>query len=217
MATREKLAVPLDFAPSIVALNNGDRMTLKEAKAKGYKIYGEPDATAPDNETAAKRTAHVSWRGAVLALPEARDREAAAAEIVNTHTADTMSVANARAFLRGLPTEQHEEQPSVTTHNDDPRAARKAEIANSMAAFNKQNGRAAKPSASAAPSLAGIDPTKLKRMAEIRLNAVESGRAGDLNEAKNLRYALVVHSQVGTPLATVFAQLGVDTSKIIRA
>jgi hypothetical protein len=105
MSTREKIAVPLEGAPGVVVLNNGDRMKRSTAKAQGWKIYGEPDATASDNETTAKLTADRSWRGAVLALPEARDRGAAATEIVNTHTEHTMSVFSARAFLRGLPTE----------------------------------------------------------------------------------------------------------------
>jgi hypothetical protein len=154
----------------------------------------------------------------VLSLPEARNRESAAVEIVTSQTQDTMSIESARAFLRGLPTEKTQEQTTVTTNTTDPRTARKAEIANSMAAINRNNGygaRAPKTAASAAPSLAGIDPTKLKRLAEIRLNAVESGQAGSADEGKKLRYALIVHAQVGTPLATVFSQLGVDTSKML--
>ena len=214
---KEKTAIPLEGTPSIVLLNNGERMKRQAAIAAGYKIHGEPDAAAPDDGNAATLKAHQAWRSSVLALPEARDRESAAVEIVTTQTADTMSVANARAFLRGLPTERTEDQPTVTTNNPDPRAARLAEIKSGMSAFNRNNGLTAKATTSAAPSLAGIDPVKLKRLAEIRLNAVESGQAGDYAEGKNLRYALQVHSQTGMPLANVFSQLGVDTSKIIRA
>ncbi len=218
MTNKEKIAVPLDFAPSIVALSNGDRMSRKEAKEKGWKIYGEPDATAPDNETAAKHAAHMSWHRAVLALPEARQRESAATEIVNTHTEHTMSVVNARAFLRGLPTEQtQEETTTMTTDNANPeRAARLAEINGGMQAFNKQRGFGARTNATpmrAGDSLAGVDQTKLRRLSQIRLNALESGTAHETSagEAKKLRYALSVE---GMALSDVFAQLAVDTSKL---
>jgi hypothetical protein len=219
MTTKEKIAVPLDFAPSIVALNNGERMSRKDAKAKGYKIYGEPDATAPDNETAAKLTAHMSWRGAVLALPEARERESAATGIVNTHTEHTMSVVNARAFLRGLPTETTEETTTMTTDtNTNPeRAARLAEINGGMQAFNKQRGYGARTnvqgSQSRGASLADVDQTKLRRLSQIRLNALENGTAHEASagETKKLRYALSVE---GMALSDVFAQLAVDTSKL---
>jgi hypothetical protein len=220
MATREKIATPLDFMPSIVKLDNGVRMTLAEARAQGYKIYGEPDATAPDNANAALKDQHKAWRSSVLALPEARDRESAAVEIVTTQTADTMSVANARAFLRGLPTEQTQEETSMPTDNANPeRAARLAEINGGMKAFNRQRGygevrRANAPaSQSRGASLAGVDQTKLRRLSQIRLNALESGTAHETSagEQKKVRYALSVE---GMALSDVFAQLSVDTSKL---
>jgi hypothetical protein len=128
MTTKEKIAVPLEGMPSVVVLNNGDRMKRSTAKAQGWKIYGEPDATALDDANAATLKAHKAWRSSVLALPEARERESAAVEIVTTHTADTMSVASARAFLRGLPTEQttQEEITTMTTDTNPERAARLA-------------------------------------------------------------------------------------------
>jgi hypothetical protein len=219
MTTKEKLAVPLDFMPSIVALNNGERMSRKEAKAKGYKIYGEPEEVAPDAAITAKSAAHASWRGAVLALPDARERRSAAAEIVNTHTKHSMSVLNARAFLRGLPTETTEETITMTTDtNANPeRAARLAEINGGMQAFNKQRGYGARTNApgsqSRGASLADVDQTKLRRLSQIRLNALESNTAHEASagETKKLRYALSVE---GMPLSDVFAQLNVDTSKL---
>lgn len=219
MATREKLAVPLDFQPSIVALNNGERMTRKAAIAAGYKIYGEPDAAALDDASAAKHAAHMSWHRAVLALPEARNREAAATEIVNTHAEHTMSVVNARAFLRGLPTETAEETTTMTTDTDanPERAARLAEINGGMTAFNKQRGYGARTnvqgSQSRGASLADVDQTKLRRLSQIRLNALENGTAHEASagETKKLRYALSVE---GMALSDVFAQLAVDTSKL---
>jgi hypothetical protein len=212
MATREKIAVPLEGTPSVVLLNNGERMTRKEALAKGWKIHGEPDAIAPDNANAALKDQHKAWRTSVLALPEARDRESAAVEIVTTQTADTMTVASARAFLRGLPVET--EETSMPTSDTDPRAARLAEIESGMKALNKANGHAARVNTTPSrPSLAGIDQAKLRRLAEIRLNALESNVASEASngEAKKLRYALSV---TGMALSDVFAQLAVDTSKL---
>jgi hypothetical protein len=218
MATREKIAVPLEGTPSVVLLNNGERMTRKDALAKGWKMHGEPDAAAPDNANAALKDQHKAWRSSVLALPEARERESAAVEIVMTQTAETMSIESARNFLRGLPTEQTQEPTTVTTDTN-PRAARQAEIANSMKAFNTSNGYQAQPKAAASSPLASTDPTKLKRLAEIRLGALtlrmERGEIAVANEHKKLAYAMSVHSQTGMPLATVFTQLGVDTSKML--
>jgi hypothetical protein len=218
MAT-EKIAVLLEDTPSVVVLNNGDRMKRSTAKAQGWKIYGEPDATAPDDGNAATLKAHKAWRSSVLALPEARERESAAVEIVTTHTADTMTVENARAFLRGLPTEQTQEETTTMTTDTDTnpaRAARLAEINGTVNAFNTQRGYGTR--TNAAPtrfgaSLADVDQTKLRRLSQIRLNALESGTAHEASagETKKLRYALSV---TGMALSDVFAQLAVDTSKL---
>jgi hypothetical protein len=222
MATREKIAVSLEGTPSIVVLNNGDRMKRSTAKAQGWKIYGEPDATAPADANAVIKDQHKAWRTSVLALPEARERESAAVEIVMTQTADTMSVANARAFLRGLPTEQTQEETTTMTTdtNANPeRAERLAQINASAKAFNKGRGYGEGRSTNAPASqpgrasLAGVDETKLRRLSEIRLNALENGTAHEASagEAKKLRYALSV---TGMSLSAVFSQLHVDTSKL---
>jgi hypothetical protein len=218
MTTKEKIAVPLEGTPSIVLLNNGERMKRHAAIAAGYKIHGEPDATAPDDANAATLKAHKAWRSSVLALPEARERESAAVEIVTSHTAETLTVANARAFLRGLPTEQTEEQISMPTDNTNPeRAERLAQITANAKAFNKQRGYGARANAptsqSRSASLADVDQTKLRRLSQIRLNALENGTTHEAStgETKKLRYALSVE---GMSLAAVFEQLNVDTSKL---
>jgi hypothetical protein len=218
MATKEKLAVPLDFQPSIVVLNNGERMTLKEAKAAGYKIFGEPDDPAPVLRAGEENLrAHKTWRSTILGMPEARNRESAAVELVTTQNRETMSIEAARAFLRGLPTEQAEEPTATMTMNPDPRATRLAEIEGSMKAFNTSRGHAGKPRA--AVSAASVDPVKLQRLADIRLAAITmrigQGEASLQSEHKKLSYAMSVHAQTGLPLATVFQQLGVDTSKML--
>jgi hypothetical protein len=214
--TKEKIAVPLEGTPSIVLLNNGERMTRKEAKAKGWKIHGEADATPTNTENAAILSAHKAWRASVLALPEARDRESAAVEIVTSQTSDTMSIESARAFLRGLPTET-EELSTVTTNTTDPRAARLAEIDGSMKSFNTERGYTAKPKAAASP--ASFDPVRLQRLADIRLAALtlrlERGEMAVAQEHKKLAYAISVHNQTGMPLASVFSQMAIDTSKML--
>jgi hypothetical protein len=212
MTTKEKIAVPLDFAPSIVVLNDGERMMRKEAKAKGWKIHGEPDEVATPKAGEESLRAHKIWRSTILGMPEARDRESAAVEIVTTQNRETMSIESARAFLRGLPTEQTEAPNTTMTTSTDPRAARMAELSNSMAAYNKNNGYQAKPKA-VAPSLADVEPTKLRRLAEIRLNALQSGATPvSASEQKLLKYALEVQD---IRLANTFATLGVNTSKIL--
>jgi len=165
MTIKEKIAVPLDFAPSIVALSNGERMPRKEAKAKGWKIYGEPDEAQAPKAGEESLRAHKVWRSTILGMPEARDRESAAVEIVTTQNRETMSIESARAFLRGLPTEQTEAPNTVTTTKTDPRAARLAEIEGSMKAFNTSKGYKAKPKAAA--SAANFDPIKLQRLTDI--------------------------------------------------
>jgi hypothetical protein len=88
-----------------------------------------------------------------------------------------------------------------------------------MRAFNKGNGFAVPAAASRAA--ADVEPTKLKRLAEIRLGALSmratEGDPGAQREHRKLVYAMSVHSQTGLPLAAAFTQLGVDTSKMLAA
>jgi hypothetical protein len=150
-------------------------------------------------------------------MPEARDRESAAVEIVTTQNRETMSIESARAFLRGLPTEQTEAPNTTMKTNIDPRADRLKEIEGSMKAFNTSRGHTGKPKA--ATSAASFDPIKLQRLADIRLAALTMrlgrGETAVANEQKKLAYAMSVHNQTGLPLATVFAQLAIDTSKML--
>jgi hypothetical protein len=108
----------------------------------------------------------------------------------------------------------------MTTDNANPeRAARLAEINGSVSAFNKNRGYGetrrvnATASQSRGASLADVDQTKLRRLSQIRLNALESGTTHEASagETKKLRYALTVE---GMSLTDVFAQLNVDTSKL---
>jgi hypothetical protein len=166
-----------------------------------------------------------AWRSAIMKSPEASDRPSAAAELLSTQSSETLSVESARAFLRGLPTEQREEPTPVTTnHQPDPRAARLAEIEMSMAAYNRGKGRGhgrGGQSLEVAKSLAdaSADPVKLKRMTEIRANAIalriQQGEAHLTSEYKNLNCVLQAHDQTGAPLATLMGQMGIDASKIM--
>ncbi|MDA9523052.1 hypothetical protein XI06_22920 [Bradyrhizobium sp. CCBAU 11434] len=147
-------------------------------------------------------------------MTEARERPAATVELLTSRTPETITVDQARAFLRGLPveTENTDTTEETMTTNDDPRAARLAEIRHSMNAFNKSNGRSVTPVCADAKD---IEPAKLKRLAEIRFSALHAKGQGHSQEARDIRTALATHEKVGTPLAQAFAQLDFDASKLI--
>lgn len=202
----ERTATPHPHEQSSVVLPRGQVVSLDTAKAAGFTVSVHvPEAADPNR----------SWRSAILCSSEAIGRASATVELVTTQTPATMPVANARAFLRGLPTEQTQEQTTMT-NTTDPRAARLAEISAIAPAFNKSMGygESRKPQAASA-SLASMDQTKLRRLSEIRLAALENNNASEAcsGEAKKIRYALQVQ---GMALADVFAQLNLDTSKIVR-
>jgi hypothetical protein len=214
-----RTATPHPHEKDLVLIARGATAERAKAIEAGFTVDESAVSPSATGSISAKSAAHASWRGAVLALPDARERGFAAAEIVNTHTEHTMSVANARAFLRGLPTETTEETTTMTTDtNANPeRAARLAEINGGMRAFNKQRGYGARVNTTASQSRgaspADVDQTKLRRLSQIRLNALESGTAHEASagETKKLRYALSV---TGMALSDVFAQLNVDTSRL---
>ena len=211
---KEKIAIPLEGAPSIVLLDNGERMTRAKALAAGYRIV---DAAAVKNAEVANSVtdAVTRWCVAIECLPEARDRESATAELIASRNPETLTIEQARAFLRGLPTETEEtESTEMTTDENDPRAPRRAEIAASMSAFNRERGyRAAQVRVPQPAALSNAEPVKLKRLAEIRLNALHMNGNGHSQEAKSLKVALDTHNSVGTPLNRALAQLGIDASK----
>jgi hypothetical protein len=205
----ERTASPHPHEPDSVVLPRGQVVSLDTAKSAGFTVSALASEIAADPNR--------EWRSEILSSPEARDRASATVELVTTQSPTTMTAANARAFLRGLPVETKEEDATTMTTNAHPeRAARLAEIEGSMNAYNKSQGHAARANTatqSRGASLAGVEQAKLRRLAEIRLNALESNMAREAssNEAKKLRYALSV---TGMPLSAVFAQLNVDTSKL---
>ncbi|MDB4872406.1 MAG: hypothetical protein JWL97_3410 [Gemmatimonadales bacterium] len=206
----ERVATPHQHEPESVVLPRGQVVSRDTAQSAGFIVSARaPEATADPNR---------SWRSAILSSPEARERTSATVELVTTQSPTTMPVASARAFLRGLPTETTEETTTMTTDNANPeRAARLAEINGTVNAFNKQRGYGARTNAPASQSrgasLADVDQVKLRRLSQIRLNALENGTAHEASagETKKLRYALSVE---GMALSTVFTQLAVDTSKL---
>lgn len=205
--------------PNTVTLHLGGGRGLKTSRLRamedGYTVIKPGELSRPAAPTVGQNER--SWRVAIMNAPEARSRPSATAEILAGHTSHSMTFESARAFLRGLPVEKQDTKEPEKM-KDDPRAARRAEIQGSMAVFNKSQGFAASGSR-ATPDASAVDPTKLKRFAELRLTALEmrsdGGDASVRREQKNLRYALSVHSQTGLPLATVFTQMGVDTSKML--
>jgi hypothetical protein len=211
----EKVAAPHPHREGLVVLPGGLVETASTARMCGYRIAGHAasvEAVSPSPERA--------WRTAIMKLPEANGRESAVAEMVAGQTPESLSIESARAFLRGLPKEKPEAKaPPTMTTNNDPRSARRDEIAGSMSAFNKSQGYDGDRRAKPAQALSAVDPVRLKRLAEIRLGALtlrmERGETVVSHEHKNLSYAMNVHSQTGMPLATIFTQMGVDTSKML--
>lgn len=207
-------ALPHKHDRDMVLTHDRGSMSRVKARQLGYTVA---DDGLHDSEPSSQSlTLYQSWRLAIELSPEASGRSSAANELVTSRNQDDLSVDAARAFLRGLPLEEQEHDQPMTTELTDPRAARLAEIRGSVQAFNKDRGFAPKAKAvtPAAPAVSA-DPTRLRRLTEIRLAALTSNDAYS-PEAKNLRYALLVHDQTGAPLATTFAQLGVDTSKFVR-
>ena len=210
----KQTAIPHKHDADMVLTSDLGNMSRAKALRLGYDIDGR-EAT----EHSAKADAFASWRLSIECLPEARERASATAELLSGRNPDTLTTDQARAFLRGLPveTEETDTTETMTTTNEDPRAARLAEISGSMAAYNREMGRTPKTRTTPTTSAKGAttsDPTKLKRLTEIRLNALSMSGQERTQEAKTLRLALETHNRVGTPLAQAFAQLGFDTSKL---
>lgn len=211
----EKIAIPLSGVPGVVLLDNGERMARRSALKAGYRV-ADPETLARADAEASGANVLPAWRLQVSHLPEARERPSAAAQIIEEQP--LMSIDRVRAFLRGLPIEQTETTEETMTNNDDPRAARRAEIAASVQSFNRDRGWTKPQSAApkSAPAVSSVEPEKLKRLAEIRFNALQMNSQGHTQEAKKLKCALDAHSTTGAPLSGLLAQLEVDTSKFIR-
>lgn len=202
----ERIATPHPHAKDSVVLPRGRVVSREHAREWGFSIADRAEGNAPK-----------SWRVAIMTLAEARDRPSATAELLASRTPETISVEQARAFLRGLPIELTETTEETMTTNDDPRAARRAEIAASVQSFNRDRGWVKAQSAATKPAStpANVEPEKLKRFAEIRFNALQMNGRGHTQEAKKLKCALDAHATTGAPLSRLLAQLEVDTSKFI--
>ncbi|MEY9184552.1 hypothetical protein [Bradyrhizobium sp. USDA 313] len=204
IATRHSEHLDLAVLPPF-----GLTVTETTAKTMGFAITKDGA-----KRTALRSDSSAAWRTAIFTSPVAKDRPAATAELVNSRGPESLSADQAIAFLRGLPIETTDTDivEETTMTNDDPRAARLAEIRSTMNAFNKNNGYKVKPSRADASA---VEPAKLKRLAEIRYSALYTNGKGMTQEAKQIKLALDTHENVGTPLAQAFAQLGFDASKLI--
>jgi hypothetical protein len=206
-----RTATPHPHDSKLVVLARGATAERDRAIAAGFTIQESP---LPAIET---RSAFSVWRSAIMLLPDARERPSATAELLSTQTPRSLTVLAARAFLRGLPTEHSEEETTLTNEND-PRAARRAELAASMDGFNRSMGYAPRRSAAAPtrPRLDAnaVDQTRLRRMAEIRLNALQMNGSNP-QEAKQLKNVLDAHAATGTPLVRIMSQQGIDITKFV--
>jgi hypothetical protein len=206
----ERTAVPHPHEKDLVILPRGQVLSRNTANIEGFALAARlPNAAAADPNR--------SWRAAIMGLPEARDRTSATAELLTTQSHETLSVEAARAFLRGLPTEDENEEQTTVTDNADPRAARLAEIEGSVAAFNKSQGYRTARSVAPRPvqERTDIEPTKLQRLTEIRLMGLCQNGRDNSQEAKILRNALDTHHRVGTPLNRALAQHGLDATTLL--
>ncbi|MGY0573561.1 hypothetical protein ACTGJ9_022820 [Bradyrhizobium sp. RDM12] len=204
----EKTATPHPHAKDSVVLPRGRVLSRESAKEWGFTVAEHAGRNAPKG-----------WRAAIMTLAEARDRPSATAELLTSRTPETISVEQARAFLRGLPIEQTDTtEETMTITNEDPaRAARLAEISGSIASFNRDRGwtERQRTTPKPAPAVSSVEPERLKRLAEIRFNALQMNSQGHTQEAKKLKCALDAHATTGAPLSRLLAQLEVDTSKFV--
>lgn len=209
----DKIAIPLNGAPGVVLLDNGERTTRKNALKAGYRIADAASLARADSEHSGI-TPLSAWRSQVTSLPEAQGRPSAAAQLIEAQP--LMSLERVRSFLRGLPIEQTETTEETMKTDDDPYAARRAQISGSAQAFNRSRGYAQPHSAAPkpVPAVSGVEPEKLKRFAEIRFSALQMNGHGHTQEAKKLKCALDAHATTGAPLSRLLAQLGVDTAKL---
>ncbi|OAF14122.1 hypothetical protein AXW67_00565 [Bradyrhizobium neotropicale] len=207
----EKSAIPHPHEEDNVVLPRGTVVSRETAHDAGFSVRERGSIRETDGPR--------RWRAAIMTLAEATERPSATAELLTSRTPENLTVEQARAFLRGLPIETEQATEETMTTNDDPRSARRAEIAASMQAFNRDRGWAQPQSAAPkqAPAVSNVEPEKLRRLAEIRFNALQMNGQGHTAEAKKLKYALDTHATTGAPLSRFLAQLEVDTSKLIPA
>ena len=220
----------------------GLTVTDQTARAMGFALSALPLASAAKPS---RPDPQASWRSTIMKLADANKRPSATAELLTSQTPETLSIEAARAFLRGLPVETEQDTTEeIMTTNDDPRAARRAEIAASVQSFNRDRGWA-KPQSAApkpAPAVSSVEPEKLKRLAEIegsvasfnrdkgwggaatrpalkqlaesRLNELVSNGKARSEEAKSLKLALDAHSATGAPLDRMLMQFGISESNL---
>ena len=126
-ATRDPLgliAVQDSVDPSISTTEGGRRMTTERARNMGYTIVDASGAAvskakaAPAAETPRSgiMKAKIAYAQQIEALPEARNRPSAAAGLWSSHTIESMPLAKAASFLRGLPLESAPE-PKVAAQS----------------------------------------------------------------------------------------------------
>jgi hypothetical protein len=153
---------------ALCILPTGERITTAAAKTQGYTIQNAASVgrsvghkgaaldtfTANYNraiELGSRTQTQAAYLSAILALPEAKSRPSAAARLGASNTEAKLTVAQAQAFLRGLPEESAPPAPAASMTEDMRVFRRQAAIRISMLTFNASNGNKA----------AGREATKL--------------------------------------------------------
>ena len=86
----ERIAAPHPHETGKVVLARGQVVSLDTAKSAGFVL------SVIAHEVGANP--YRSWRSAIMRLPEAQKRTSAAAEILHSHSPETMTVKAAQAF-----------------------------------------------------------------------------------------------------------------------
>ena len=90
----------------LAILPTGESVTTMEAIERGFKIEGaQPTSRSVSTSISVPNFTAPSYAAQISALPEAINRQAAAAQLAADHTINSLPLKAAASLLRGLPTE----------------------------------------------------------------------------------------------------------------
>ena len=187
-----KTAVQDTKFKGLCIMPDGSRDTVANAQANGFTIAAAQPVSrsgAQPNPTIAAnyKPRPMTFSQLVAALPEAQGRPAAAAALANNFTADTLSLNNAAATLRGLPNELD----TSTMSNPSTAKLTAADVSN----FNRR----------AELRIAGLTMSG------------NHGNMAAAVEAKKIKLGLQIVSQTGVSYGSAFTSVGLDARATITA